>query len=253
MNEQLQESFKNIFGESPRKGDLEAFYRVRDALKIKNDDALWSVLFALQYYLTLYEKIPADIEARAKQIQAALSDTSKAIAEASMAQAHEKLSIAVANASVKVAEDVAGKQRALASTQLLQWAVVGALLLFVGAGFLAYIVHKSGYAEGRASGYEEAKKIESEEGYKRGRAEGYRETVNEKAAASWANTAEGKSAAEIARTGVLTMLTRCTAKGWKTKDGFCYPFVDERGQVHGWRLPSNERPGELARGKETSR
>ena len=85
MDEQLQGSYKAIFGKSPSADDVQAFHRIRDALNIKNDDALWSVLFVLQYYVTLYNKIPADIEARARLVQERLSDTSRAIAEASMA------------------------------------------------------------------------------------------------------------------------------------------------------------------------
>lgn len=245
MDEQLQGSYKAIFGKSPSAGDMHAFHRVRDALKIKNDDALWSVLFALQYYLTLYERIPADIETRTRTIQEQLSETSRHIAEASMARAHEKLAEAVANASEKVAEEVAGKQRATAQRSLVQWIAGCAVILFTLAGALAFFAYKhgrdSGYAEGIARGTASSKQHEAEEGYKRGRAEGYREAASEKAAAAWANTAEGKLAAGLAKSGALALVAHCTGKGWEVRDGVCIPFADERRNVHGWRLPRPER------------
>ena len=48
--------------------DRETLYRVRDLLGIGPNDALWSVLFALQHYYTLYERFPAMIRAAAEAL-----------------------------------------------------------------------------------------------------------------------------------------------------------------------------------------
>jgi hypothetical protein len=49
MNE-LEDSFAKLLGRQPTDADRQRLYRVRDALGLKNNDALWLVLMALQHY-----------------------------------------------------------------------------------------------------------------------------------------------------------------------------------------------------------
>lgn len=58
---ELDESFSKLLGRQPSDTDRQNLYRVRDALELKNNDALWLVLMALQSYDEMYKAIPAAI------------------------------------------------------------------------------------------------------------------------------------------------------------------------------------------------
>ena len=60
---------------------------------------------------------------------------------------------------------------------------------------------------------------------------------NETAAAAWANTPEGQLAYRLALAGSLQQVARCSAPGWKIRNGACLPQVDAEGTLHGWVMP----------------
>ena len=74
----LDDSFEKLLGRQPSDAERQNLYRVRDALGLKNNDALWLVLLALQHYQSLYENIPDRIETAAARAQA---DVTSAIAK----------------------------------------------------------------------------------------------------------------------------------------------------------------------------
>jgi len=53
--------YESITGASPDDDSLQRMRRVRDALGLNDNDALWSILAVLEYYLRLYDTIPEDI------------------------------------------------------------------------------------------------------------------------------------------------------------------------------------------------
>jgi len=53
--------YESITGALPDDDSLQRMQRVRDVLGLKDNDALWSILAVLEYYLRLYETIPDDI------------------------------------------------------------------------------------------------------------------------------------------------------------------------------------------------
>jgi hypothetical protein len=63
----LDDSFTKLLGRQPSDAERQQLYRVRDALGLKNNDALWLVLMALEHYQNLYESIPERIEPAAKK------------------------------------------------------------------------------------------------------------------------------------------------------------------------------------------
>jgi hypothetical protein len=71
-----------------------------------------------------------------------------------------------------------------------------------------------------------------------GRLDGYSKARDEKAAADWANTAEGKLGRSLADAGSLHDLAACSGRGWKVKEHACVPKC-EKGTVDGWRIPSS--------------
>jgi hypothetical protein len=55
----LDDTFTKLLGRQPSDYERQQLYRVRDALDIKNNDALWLVLMALQHYQSMYEEFPS--------------------------------------------------------------------------------------------------------------------------------------------------------------------------------------------------
>ena len=84
MNE-LEDSFAKLLGRQPTDADRQRLYLVRDALGLKNNDALWLVLMALQHYESLYADIPESIKQSAQK--AAASAAGQAQAEVNRAVA----------------------------------------------------------------------------------------------------------------------------------------------------------------------
>ena len=82
---ELDDSFAKLLGRQPTDADRQRLYRVRDALGLKNNDALWLVLMALQHYESLYADIPDSIKQSAQK--AAASAAGQAQAEVNRAVA----------------------------------------------------------------------------------------------------------------------------------------------------------------------
>ena len=59
----------------PSDAERQQLYTVRDALGLKNNDALWLVLMALQHYQDQYERFPNAIALAAKETLASFKET----------------------------------------------------------------------------------------------------------------------------------------------------------------------------------
>ena len=62
MDEPIETSFEKLTGRKATAADRERLHRVKDALGLPDNDALWLWLIALDYHQTLYEEIPSRIE-----------------------------------------------------------------------------------------------------------------------------------------------------------------------------------------------
>jgi hypothetical protein len=187
---------------------------VRDALGLKNNDALWLVLMALQHYQGQYEKFPQAIAQAAKDTLVNFKATADATVKASAEAAKADLAQAVAAAAQEVAHNTSAKQ-------MWQWAAGCIAVAFLCVGLFGWYMHSSG----------------KDSGYQAGYGAGYTEAKDEKAAAAWANTPEGRLAYRFAQSGELQRLARCSGKGWKVEKGVCYPMQNTDGNVYGWALP----------------
>ena len=216
MSETLDNTFKELLGRQPTDNERQRLYQVRDALGLKNNDALWLVLIALQHHLTLYEKMPDSIIEAGKKMRADVKATAEAEASAAMKQARAQLSKAVATASQKVAQQVAGKVK----TQWICGCFIVVTGFLLGAGWLGYQV-----------------------GEKNGWARGYEETVHEEVVVKWAVTTEGKLAYALAHAGSgnIERLAGCTGAGWhreKYEDGYaCFAGGKEGANHVAWWVP----------------
>ena len=108
----LDDSFAKLLARQPTDAERQRLYQVRDALGLKNNDALWLVLMALEHYQGQYEQFPAKIAQAAKETLAGFKATAEAKAAAEAAKAD--LAAAVAIAAHRVADQVAG-------TRELRW------------------------------------------------------------------------------------------------------------------------------------
>lgn len=100
--------------------------RVQAELGLRENDALWLVIFALQYYEGLYRQFPKAIAAEANRVLAETRTAAEATIRAGAESAKADLAKAIATTAREVARDVARRQ-------MIQWLVVGML---VGAGLL---------------------------------------------------------------------------------------------------------------------
>ena len=215
---ELDDSFAKLLGRQPSDAERQKLYTVRDALGLKNNDALWLVLMALQHYQDQYERFPNAIALAAKETLANFKATADTLIMASVAAAKADLAKAV----VQTAQDVANYT---AQKQMWQWAAGCLAVAFLAFGLFGWYLHSTAYDAGYNSGY----------------GGGYAEAKDEKAAAAWANTPEGKTAYRLAQMGSISALAHCNQPGWKAANGICYPsaFTKRNGstEIYGWRLP----------------
>ena len=124
-----------------------------------------------------------------------------------------RFQIELSGAVAKTLNQVAG---AVAVKSAVKWIVAGALIsgvLVIAAGWIGYI-----------------------KGNEAGKAYGYAQSKNEIAAASWANTEEGRLARQLTEAGSITALATCDEKrGWKLDKSICYPLATGAG-TFGWKI-----------------
>ena len=210
----FKEVFKGLNGREATTEDVLQFERLTNVLETTSGDAMLAVFVALDHYITLYEKIPAKIRKEATDALISFKISTDAQAAASLAEAKAELAKAVSEVAVKVAHNTSAKQR-------FQWAFGCIAVAFLSLSLVGWYAHSSG----------------DDSGYKAGYGAGYIEAKDEKAAASWANTPQGRSAYRLAQFNLLDSFLMCDKPGWSVEKGFCYVKVTEDGKIHGWKLP----------------
>ena len=61
MREDLRSTFDQLLGRQATEREVQNLYRVKAALGIRDNDALWLVLMALESYASLYSTYPGRI------------------------------------------------------------------------------------------------------------------------------------------------------------------------------------------------
>jgi len=110
----LDDSFAKLLGTQATDKDRQDLYRVRDALGLKSNDALWLVLMALQHYQSQYEAFPARIEDAARRTLQKFENAADAMARAAADSARRQ----VMDAAVRAAWDVVRK---VETRERLKW------------------------------------------------------------------------------------------------------------------------------------
>jgi len=124
-------SFERMLGRAATERERDQLRRVQAELGLHENDALWLVIFALQYYEGLYRQFPKAIAAEAQRVLSETRATAEATIRAGAESAKADLAKAIATTARDVAHDVARRQ-------MIQWLVVGML---VGAGLLSVGVY----------------------------------------------------------------------------------------------------------------
>ncbi|MYM21473.1 protein mobE [Duganella sp. FT135W] len=212
MNE-LDDSFAKLLGRQPTDAERQQIYQIRDALGLKNNDALWLVLMVLQYHQTMYARFPDLIKQAAINTLREFQKT----ADATLVSTKESAKLELARAVSATARDVA---RLTAAKHAAIWISACALSCCITFGAFGWYIHENAYAAGFAKGYGNA----------------YLTVKDEKAAAAWANTPQGKAAYRLAQAGSIDSLIKCDQPGWKVVQGACYVHNLSDGTTYGWRI-----------------
>jgi len=125
----VSSNYEKLLGRVATVAERDQLRRVQSALGLRDNDALWLVLYALQFYESLYRQFPKEIGKEAKRILEETRTAADATMRASAESAKADLAKAIASAARDVARDAARRQ-------MLQWLVVGMLLgvALLGAG-----------------------------------------------------------------------------------------------------------------------
>ena len=183
--DKIMQMYRDANGREPTKERSKQLRHLQKTLGIEDNDALWSVIIGLDHYQWLYEQMPGRIEEAAGKTLRELEGAAQATIRASVEETKRNLSSAV----VEVAEKTAQHAAARKSWQWLSVAFLVAFFVQFGIGYLAY---HAGHSKGWGEGYEVARE--------------------EKAAASWASTKEGKLARKVAEKLDVSSLSELA--GW---------------------------------------
>mgnify|MGYP000894224247 FL=1 len=203
-------AFEAAFHRQPTAEEVGRLERVMDVLDVRENDAIMTLMVVLEFYLSLYGSVPGRIEAAAKAAVGETKETTEKIAATAAQLAHGDLVEQLGKAVNQVASDAAKKQ---------QWKALGAGIAAAAISLL--VTGWVCFDAGKEAGYGAAIKV----------------ARNETAAAAWANTPEGQLAYRLALAGSLQQVARCSAPGWKIRNGACLPQVDAEGTLHGWVMP----------------
>lgn len=97
----LESSFTQLLGRQASDREKQDLYRARDALNLKDNDAVWLLLMALGHYETLYAKVPAMMAKAAGDVTAAVQKAAEAQVKATVARVHADLGAAVAQTAAR--------------------------------------------------------------------------------------------------------------------------------------------------------
>ena len=127
---ELQSSFEKLTGHTLTDADVQRLYRIKNALRLGDNDALWLLLMALDYPVTFYEKLPAQMKQASMDILNEFRATADTIAKTSAEAAKADLARAVATAAQQVASNVAGVKRT-------RWVATAAIAIGLGVAVVA--------------------------------------------------------------------------------------------------------------------
>jgi hypothetical protein len=222
----LETAFLTVYGREAKPEETNRFNRLAKELGIRENDAIWSIVFLLGHHLELTETLPkrmGELTNRTlAQFDAGIRQRSE-MAEAELRAVKARIEESISSTVVKSAEREIARSaqtvaRYTAAKSWLQWLGVASC---VGMIILAAAFYW---------GYENGKRV------------GYALALDVKEASSWAATPMGQGAYHLDQNGDLVHLLRCDQTGWKeqrTRTGAkgCFVNPGPDGGIIGWHLP----------------
>lgn len=198
----IVKKFQELLGRPPSRGEIERLERIVTVLKLNEEDALLSILIALEDYDRRYRAAPARIEEALGKAVESVRDSANRETRAAATRAIEAMAKEAGRIGREIATTTAGRDRARWMTIM---AGVCAAVLFLTAAGAFYAGHKTGAAA----------------------------TSD---AAAWALSSEGRQARALAGTGSLPVLAGCLGDGWRVETfagrPVCRPAAES-----GWYVP----------------
>jgi hypothetical protein len=139
----VEEAFAKVVGRQASDEERTRLYRLRDALGLRDNDAFWSIVMALEHYDSFFRAYPEKLaEQTAHSIESARAAFAVA-AEKEAAQVQRVLSEKVAETSVQIARRLAERPVGLDRVTTLLAAVVtfGALCVNFRVRALSFAIH----------------------------------------------------------------------------------------------------------------
>lgn len=217
----LHRAYAQILGREPTDDEIRRVYDLCNAFGIRHNDAILTIVLLCQYHLHAINAVPQTLPAAADEVLQRFRACAETIAHAAVQQGQATLVQVSTDTMRQVARDTTRKEK-------VKWiagcTVVVAVALALAIGYVHHQAYAAGVRHGERVGYDKAQ--------------------DEKAAASWANTREGKAAWRLAQANpsrFMTELEACTwGSGWRRKKSdkrwICWPRPKD-GTVRGWWVP----------------
>ncbi len=201
----LMELYRELHGE-PMPDEVQVrLLKIEKAMGIRDNDALWSILLAMDYYYRLYFEFPERIKGKTKEAldeirkahQPTINASVQAIREAE-AQARSSLAQAVPGIVDRAIEKTRSETLEYAlKLKARKWITLGLTMGIIGLSAVGW----AAYGQGKSEGYAEALPI----------------------------------------AGFIGHFVNCDEPGWKigtSKSGarICSPFPDSDHETYGWKI-----------------
>lgn len=131
----IEHAFERLLDRKPSETEIKRLYRIKEALNLSDNDALWEILIAFESYDTLYRRYPALISSHTSKVLKDINESMRLIAEAETKKALGSLTNAVSKSSASLA----GKMTDAIRWQIWGFASIGLVLfgsLCVFVGFV---------------------------------------------------------------------------------------------------------------------
>jgi hypothetical protein len=146
----LEEAFAKVVGRPPSEPERDRLHRLREALGLRDNDAFWSIVMALEYYDSFFRRYPAQLaDETGRCIERARAAFAVA-AESEAAHVQRALSEQVARTSVEMARKLAERPVGLDRITTMLAAVVAFGALCVSGGYALATPERPFWVTGRA-------------------------------------------------------------------------------------------------------
>jgi hypothetical protein len=204
--------------------ERERVMKVAMAYGLEPDDPAWVILAINQSGLIAMQKSVVALAELHREEIAAFKQKADKLAEVSMGEAAQAAIQQISDTLAITAQSLYRKRELKVTTTWTVCAAVIGISFYAGVSLLTYQFLESSI-------------------YKKALTDAYQIAYDEKARASWANTAIGKIAFELSQSTDISQLATCRkpGSGWQlNNDGtVCYPYATNDSKVYGWAVPRN--------------